>query len=108
MPGTYINNLSEELIPIIVAAKEVTIANTAGTLAGLGSFTFNANTKRVVVVIRTAPVNFDPSGTDPTTTVGIPVLAGQIVELSIEEATIAKWIRSTGVSATANVCQYTH
>lgn len=107
MLRTNVNNLSEELIPIAVACKAVTIANTAGTLESLGSFTLNGSTRRVVVVMRDNPVNFDPSGNDPTTTVGIPVLVGQIIEMSVEEAKTAKWIRSTGSSGTANVCQYT-
>lgn len=101
-----VTNDSAELVPLTAACQAVTISSTAGTLETLGSFTFDANCKRVVVVIKSNPVNFDPSGTAPTSSVGLPVLAGQIVEMSIAEAKLAKWIRSGGSDATVNVSQY--
>lgn len=103
-----ITNLGYELQPVAVACQKVTISSTAGTLEGLGSFTFDASTKVVLVTVESNPARVDPSGTAPTTLVGQPVVAGQQVMLSIAEAKAAKWIRSTGGDATAQVSQYTY
>ena len=102
-----VTNLPQALRPLAVACKTVTIAGTAGTLEGLGSFTLDADAKFVQVAIETAAVRTDPSGTAPTSSVGQPVNAGQVVLLSRDEAKLGKWIRSTGTSATAQVSQYT-
>lgn len=99
-------NSTHMLIPVAVACKKVTIADTAGTLETLGSFTFDATTKVVLVTIESNPVRFDPSGNAPDTTTGQPVVAGQPVQISISEAKTAKWIRSTASSATAQISQY--
>jgi ferric-dicitrate binding protein FerR (iron transport regulator) len=103
-----INNFAHELIPVAVATKAVTIADTAGTLEGLGSFTFSTSTKVVQIAVKGYAVNVDPSGTAPTTSVGQPLTAGQVVQMSIAEAKLAKWIRQTSSSATADVNQYTY
>ena len=102
-----INNAPHALRPLAVAVKKVTIAGTAGTLEGLGSFTFDAACEYVQVAIGTGPVNTDPSGTAPDSTTGQPVLVGQIVLLSIGEAKLGKWIRTTATSGVAQVSQYT-
>lgn len=95
-----------ELVPIAVAVKQVTIAGAAGTLEGLGNFTFNAKTRFVQVAIETADVRTDASGAVPTASAGQPVASGDTVLLSIAEAKTGKWIRSSSTSATAQVTQY--
>lgn len=102
-----INNLPQSLEPNAAApVKVVPIAAVAGTLETLGSFAFDAATQFVMVSIEAAPVRTDPSGNAPTSSNGQPVAVGQTVLLSRAEAGLGQWIRSTAVSATAQVTQY--
>lgn len=83
-----------------------TISNPATTLAALAGVTLHAKTPHVLVQVEAADVRMCPEGTAPTTTLGITVAAGDQRLLSISEATLAKWIRSTGVDATIQIAQY--
>lgn len=103
-----IDNLGSELTPIAVAIKTVTVSTTAGTLPTLGSFTLHADTRQVTCAVKSYPVNIDPSGNNPTSSVGIPVVAGQIITMSCSEFLKAKWIRSGASDATVDVAQYSY
>lgn len=88
------------------AVKQVTIAGTAGTLAGLGGFAFSAAAKVVDVTIETAQVRVDTFGGTPTASNGVPINPTQTVRLTIAEALAGKWIRTTATSAVAQVQEY--
>lgn len=99
-------NATHELVPLPVAVKTITIADTAGTLEALGTFTFDPDMRYAQIAIEGGPVRTDPSGNAPTASNGQPVIIGQVVQLSRAEAKLGKWIRSTTTSATAQISQY--
>lgn len=101
-----ITNLGHELVPCGSAVLNATIAGTAGTLTSLGSLTLNAKTKVLQIAVDQA-VRVDPAGGTPTASVGQPVLAGQVVRMSLAEFQLAKWIRVSS-SATAQISEYTY
>lgn len=80
--------------------SKITVSSTA---VGLG--TLPADTARAVIACEGADVRFRADGEDPTTTDGMPLLAGQEVEL---DSGIAEFlaIRSGSSDATFHVAFY--
>lgn len=102
----FVNNLPHALTPLAIATKAVAITATASTLPTLGSFTFSDNMRYVQLANGAATVRTDPSGNAPTSSVGQPVLAGQVLLLSRAEALTGKWILATGTSSIVQLNQY--
>jgi hypothetical protein len=108
MANTRTVNFTYELTPVAVAVKKITVSSTAGTLETLGSFTFAANTKIVRIAVESNPVRVDPSGNTPDASTGIPYAANALIDISVNEAKMGKWIRSGASDATFQVVQYTY
>lgn len=68
--------------------------------------TVPAGATRAVIKVIAQPVRFRNDGTNPTTTVGYPLVATEVIELTSQGLSEAKFIRSTGSSATLEVLYY--
>lgn len=89
--------------------KGFTVADTAGSLETLGSFTFNANTEYVLIQIQSQPVRITFDGaTTPTATVGFSYAAGTKEVWSIDKAKDALLVREGGTSADVELQEFTH
>ena len=84
--------------PSIIAYATITIADTAGTIIGLGSITKTGAMKSFVGRLETAQVRARGDGTAPTTTEGEVVNAGDAVYLSEGDLENMQLIRTGATS----------
>lgn len=97
---------SPTLIPNTAAAHQTaTVTAAAATLISLLGTPLHAATDAVLIACETDSIRICPTGTTPTSTLGIVITAGQLYELTRAEADVAQVIRVT-TNATLQVAQY--
>lgn len=99
--GIVVTPADYEELTISTAALGLTAAkiNPGGT--------FPDKRKGVIIVVTAQPINFRIDGTDPTSTVGIPAAAGDIIKLFGEQTLKQfKAIRSGASDATLRVTYF--
>lgn len=103
--NAQITNLLHSISPVVGAPTvAVTVTSTASTLATLG-VTLHASTRSVLVYNETATVRECPEGGTASATLGFPLLAGGYRQISLAEATSAKWwCATTSVIQVAQFC----
>jgi hypothetical protein len=74
---------------------QLTPTTSAATLAALG-YTYDPETAMVLLQCNGGVVRFTVNGTDPTTTLGFALNDGDFVELHIDEAKLAEFIKVSG------------
>lgn len=98
---------SHLLLPNTAAAQQTaTVTSSAALLTSLLGTALHAATDVVQISVETDAIRICPTGTVPTSTLGILVYPGQSIELTRAEADAARVIRVT-TNATLQVAQYT-
>lgn len=77
------------------AHASLVITSTASTLATLG-FTFDPETHSMIVQAVGGDVRMTLNGTAPTSSLGLKIADGDMIELGINEANVAKFITASG------------